>query len=103
MTIAFWIADPENGTGGVRSDVNLALLKLFNEQGVEIPYPQRVVRTMAIDASSQDLGVVPGPGVAGAAHAATGGRAGTDATPAPGAPDAPTPGRAAQSDVGPAK
>jgi len=103
LTVSFWIRDPEKGTGGVKSDVNLALLRLFNETGVEIPFPQRVVRTMAIDASSQDLGVVPGPGVAGAAHAATGGRAGTDATPAPGAPDAPTPARAAQSDVGPAK
>jgi small-conductance mechanosensitive channel len=29
----------------VRSDVNLAVLKLFNEMDVEIPYPQRVLRT----------------------------------------------------------
>jgi small-conductance mechanosensitive channel len=26
------------------SEVNLALLRLFGELGVEIPYPQRVVR-----------------------------------------------------------
>jgi len=44
LTIAFWIGDMENGQGNVRSDVNLALLRCLNEQGVEIPFPQRVVR-----------------------------------------------------------
>ena len=43
LTIAFWIADPENGQGNVRSDVNLAVLDLLNAQGIEIPFPQRVV------------------------------------------------------------
>jgi small-conductance mechanosensitive channel len=106
LTVAFWIGDPEKGTGGVKSDVNLALLRLFNAMGVEIPYPQRVVRTLAIAPDAQAQGIVPGPGVAGAARGTAGERASMDAvpapTPAPGAPDAPTPGRAAQSDVGPA-
>ncbi len=44
LTIGFWIADPENGQGNVRSDVNLAILRLFDELGVEIPFPQRVLR-----------------------------------------------------------
>jgi small-conductance mechanosensitive channel len=44
LTIVFWIADIENGQGNVRSDVNLALLRCLNGQGVEIPFPQRVVR-----------------------------------------------------------
>ncbi len=44
LTIAFWIADPENGQGNVRSDVNLAILRTLNEAGVDIPFPQRVVR-----------------------------------------------------------
>ncbi len=44
LTIVFWIGDPENGQGNVRSDVNLALLRCLGEQGVEIPFPQRVVR-----------------------------------------------------------
>lgn len=43
LTVFFWIADPENGQAGVRSGVNLAILALFEELGVEIPYPQRVV------------------------------------------------------------
>jgi small-conductance mechanosensitive channel len=45
LNIGFWIADPENGQGNVRSDVNLALLRALNAAGVEIPFPQRVVST----------------------------------------------------------
>jgi small-conductance mechanosensitive channel len=44
LSIWFWIADPHNGTGNVRSDVNLAILRTLGEAGVEIPYPQRVLR-----------------------------------------------------------
>ncbi len=44
LTVAFWIGDPEGGQGNVRSDVNLALLRALNEAGVDIPFPQRVVR-----------------------------------------------------------
>ena len=46
LTIFFWIGDPQNGTANVRSDVNLALLRRLSELGVEIPFPQRVVRTI---------------------------------------------------------
>jgi small-conductance mechanosensitive channel len=47
LTVAFWIADPENGQGNVRSDVNLALLRTLSAAGVQIPFPQRVVYTAA--------------------------------------------------------
>lgn len=43
LNISFWIADPENGQGNVRSDVNLVVLDLLNAEGVEIPFPQRVM------------------------------------------------------------
>ncbi|MCU0775383.1 MAG: mechanosensitive ion channel [Ideonella sp.] len=43
LSIFFWIGDPENGQVNVRSDVNLAVLDLFNREGIEIPFPQRVV------------------------------------------------------------
>ena len=43
LTIAFWIADPENGQLGARSAVNLVILETLNRLGVDIPYPQRVV------------------------------------------------------------
>ncbi len=43
LTLLFWIADPENGQGNVRSAVNLVVLDLLRHEGVSIPYPQRVV------------------------------------------------------------
>jgi small-conductance mechanosensitive channel len=54
LGISFWIADPENGTGNVRSDVNLAVLDLLNAEGVEIPYPQQVTHVRpGADAAAQ--------------------------------------------------
>ncbi len=47
LLINFWILDPENGQGNVRSDVNLALLAVFHAQGVKIPYPQREVHVLS--------------------------------------------------------
>ncbi|MDT8999070.1 mechanosensitive ion channel [Paucibacter sp. APW11] len=47
LTVVFWIADPHNGQGGVRSDVNLAILRRLTELGVEIPFPQRVLHQRA--------------------------------------------------------
>jgi small-conductance mechanosensitive channel len=44
LTVYFWIADPENGSGGVRSDVNLAIWHALKRLGVDIPYPQQVQR-----------------------------------------------------------
>ena len=43
LTVVFWISDPENGQGNVRSSVNLAVLRTLDQAGVEIPFPQRVV------------------------------------------------------------
>jgi small-conductance mechanosensitive channel len=45
LAVNFWIIDPENGQGNVRSEVNFTVLAVLNEQGIEIPYPQRVVHT----------------------------------------------------------
>jgi small-conductance mechanosensitive channel len=44
LNVVFWIADPQNGQGNVLSDVNLAILRTLQDAGVEIPFPQRVVR-----------------------------------------------------------
>ena len=46
LSIGFWIGDPENGQGGVRSDVNLAVLDLLTAEGISIPIPQRVIRAL---------------------------------------------------------
>jgi small-conductance mechanosensitive channel len=47
LTVAYWIGDPENGQGNVASGVNLAILRTLDAAGVEIPYPQRVLRRSA--------------------------------------------------------
>ena len=44
LTVSFWIADPENGQLGPRSAANLVILRVLNDAGIEIPYPQRVLR-----------------------------------------------------------
>lgn len=48
LELGFWVSDPETGTGGVRSDISLAILKSFREQGIEIPFPQREVRILGL-------------------------------------------------------
>jgi len=46
LELGFWVADPEEGTGLVRSSINLTILKSFGENGIEIPFPQREVRIL---------------------------------------------------------
>ncbi|HJV52490.1 MAG TPA: mechanosensitive ion channel domain-containing protein [Noviherbaspirillum sp.] len=56
LELGFWIADPENGRMGVLSDVNRAIWTLFQKHQIEVPYPQREVRILALPdtASSVD-------------------------------------------------
>ncbi|MEO5732975.1 MAG: mechanosensitive ion channel domain-containing protein [Rubrivivax sp.] len=54
LTVAFWIGDPHNGQGNVRSEVNLAVLRTLNAARVTIPFPQRVVRTIDRDDGAID-------------------------------------------------
>lgn len=60
LTIYFWIADPENGSSGVRSEVNLAVLKTLNRLGVGIPYPQRVLRGSALPVAAEAVSPAAG-------------------------------------------
>jgi len=39
----FWIADAQNGVQNVKSEVLLAIWEKFRRDGIEIPYPQRVL------------------------------------------------------------
>lgn len=48
FSLQFWIADPHNGQGNVKSDVNLAILKGLRAAGIDIPFPQRVVHTKIV-------------------------------------------------------
>jgi small-conductance mechanosensitive channel len=55
LAINFWIRDPENGQGNVKSDVNLAVLDILKGEGIEIPFPQRVVHAVV----SREAGPAP--------------------------------------------
>ena len=44
FTVGFWIADPENGSLGLRSDINRAILSALRAHQIEIPYPPRVMQ-----------------------------------------------------------
>lgn len=44
FSLHFWIGDPGAGTINLRSDINIAILEGLRAAGVDIPFPQRVVR-----------------------------------------------------------
>ena len=46
LELGFWIADPEEGSLQVKSDIHLAIWQAFRTEGVEIPFPQREVRLL---------------------------------------------------------
>ena len=48
LSVNFWITDPQNGQGNVKSDVNLALLQTLEALDVRIPFPQRVVHQVVV-------------------------------------------------------
>ncbi|HNK05885.1 MAG: mechanosensitive ion channel [Burkholderiaceae bacterium] len=43
FTVGYWIADPQNGQLGLRSQINVAILQTLRAHHIDIPYPQRVV------------------------------------------------------------
>ncbi len=59
LAVSFWIDDPHNGQGNVRSEVNLAVLDTLNSLGVEIPYPQRVVHQQPPPQAGQEAAGPP--------------------------------------------
>ncbi|HCV13796.1 MAG TPA: mechanosensitive ion channel protein MscS, partial [Candidatus Accumulibacter sp.] len=44
LELGFWIGDPQQGTGAVRSAINMAIWRSFRENDIEIPFPRREVR-----------------------------------------------------------
>jgi small-conductance mechanosensitive channel len=67
IALGFWIADPENGQGGVKSEVHLAVLDVLRAEGIDIPFPQRVLHTMpaAMPPSTPAEPGTPGPAATG--------------------------------------
>ncbi len=46
LELGFWIGDPEVGQLSIRSDLNLAVWRSFQAEGIEIPFPQREIRVL---------------------------------------------------------
>jgi small-conductance mechanosensitive channel len=46
--IRVWISDPEDGVGAVRSDVLNRLWWLFQEHGIDLPFPQRDIHIRSL-------------------------------------------------------
>ncbi|MDP2255945.1 MAG: mechanosensitive ion channel [Polaromonas sp.] len=66
FTLNYWMEDPENGQQNLRSRINLAILQSLRTHGIEIPYPQRVIHTLAATsavASPPDAAATRPPGI----------------------------------------
>ncbi len=48
LELSVWIEDPELSQANLRSDLNLAIWRAFNQTGIEIPYPQREIRIVNV-------------------------------------------------------
>jgi small-conductance mechanosensitive channel len=44
FSLSYYINDPQNGQGNVRSEVNLAVLRGLRAVGVSLPVPKQVVQ-----------------------------------------------------------
>jgi small-conductance mechanosensitive channel len=64
FTVGFWIADPENGQLGLRSQINLSILRSLRAHGIEIPFPQRVLHVAGATPAQASL-VTPGRPLSG--------------------------------------
>jgi len=47
FVVGYWIADPQAGTLGLKSAINVAILQALRANHIDIPFPQRVVHTRA--------------------------------------------------------
>jgi small-conductance mechanosensitive channel len=53
LELAVWINTPDEGERLLRSDLNWAIWEAFQEAGIEIPFPQRVVRLAREDSETR--------------------------------------------------
>ena len=46
LELGFWVGDPENGLGELRSAIYRAIFRAFKQHGIRIPFPQRETRIL---------------------------------------------------------
>lgn len=46
LNLNVWIADPEEGSAGLKSDIYLEIWRSFKQHAISIPYPQREIRIL---------------------------------------------------------
>lgn len=46
LELGFWIADPQEGSLNIKSEIGLEIWREFRRAGIEIPYPQQEVRVL---------------------------------------------------------
>ena len=52
LRLGFWIKDPANGTAGLKTQIALAILRRFNEEGIEVPYNRLEINLRECDAKA---------------------------------------------------
>ena len=57
FTVGYWMSEPEAGVLGLRSEVNIAILDALRTHGIDIPFPQRVVRHLPAAPSAGQAGI----------------------------------------------
>ena len=70
--IRFWIKDPEGGLSNIRSDVYMRIWQLFQENGVEIPFPQSDLHLRSSQQLDQLMEMLSGGKIADAKDASNG-------------------------------
>lgn len=59
FTLHFWVTDPEKGRDNLRSAINIAILEGLRAAGIDIPYPQRVLRVASLPEGFQQAPTAP--------------------------------------------
>ncbi|HZV62894.1 MAG TPA: mechanosensitive ion channel domain-containing protein [Methylophilaceae bacterium] len=47
LSLNMWIADPEEGSSGLKSDIYLQIWRSFQKHSISIPFPQREIRILS--------------------------------------------------------
>lgn len=59
LELGFWIADPQNGAGGVRAEINREIWRAFVRHEIAFAYPRREVKILSDGKNAPMVGVAP--------------------------------------------